>query len=170
MLSACAIRDHHPARLQMRVGQHLRKSIDGSEADIQRQQPLGPVRERLAAKQFIEIGDHRRLMRSRSLQAEVDQVRALQRIEQIADEFFFLSRQRQIAIVGGAVDPVERSTSGGSFVLGDLLPPLGDRRSQNVDAGRHHRIMHRDVDVVAEPGWRAPEQRHQHRRKTLQAR
>ncbi len=89
--------------------EHLRKGLDRSEADIEFQQPFDPVRERLAAKHRVEIGDHRRLMRAGPLQTEIDEVWPFHGIEQVADEFLFLSRQGQIAVIRGAVDPIERA-------------------------------------------------------------
>src|SRR5882672_5825268 len=76
----------HPAGKQVRVRKRLRQRVDAAVADIKRREVSVPLGDRLSAKFGSEEFDHRLLVRARSAQTQLGQVRTAEGAEQVMNE------------------------------------------------------------------------------------
>ena len=86
------------------------------------------------------------------------------------NEFRLLSGEHEVAPVLRLVGPIERSTARGALVRRDRLAVFREGRTEDVEHAADCDFVHADVDVIADAGRLATEQRHQHARQALQSR
>ncbi len=101
--------------------------------------------------------------------AKCRKIGTAQRSQKILNELHLLPGQHKLTTVGRLIEAVEGRAAGGALLLDVGLLALGKGAADHIGAGRHQRLMHGDVDIIAAAGGLATQQRHQHAREAMQA-